>query len=231
MRWAVTRACDETGGSIPGPLVGGGGNDQAVLFKEEGDCYTNGPTDGTVALARMLAGDWRTAFRMARDDPFGDWMGTSTARMFILPVMMAWLTGWPEREPPADVAELLNHALALFGVPDRSGSSISQRVRAALAEAMPSWKPVPAAVGAAVVDGCVRLARAGVAAILKSQHHSQAHRAALLATAAAEVLRARRSDAAAIQLVDGVAVKHREDSEFTRELRIRCRQTRTAPVP
>lgn len=228
MRWAVTRACDETGGSIPGPLVGGGGNDQAVLFKEEGDCYTSGPTDGTAALARMLAGDWRTAFRMACDDPFGDWMGTSTARMFILPVMLAWLTGWPEREPSANVAELLNHALALFDVPDRSGSSISQRVRAALTEAMPSWKPVPAAVGATVVDACVRLARAGVATILKSPHHSKGQRAALLAAAAAEVLRARRSDTATLKLLDDLAAKHREDSVFTQELTTRCGQTRTA---
>ncbi len=223
MRWAVNRACDETGGTIPGPLVGGIGNAQEVLFTQDGDRFTSGPTPGTEALALMLAGDWRKAFRMARDDAFGDWTGTSSVGMFILSVMMAWLTGWPERGLPANVGELLTDALRGFDAPGESGSGTGERVRVALAEAVRTWKPASTVVGAAVVDGCVRLARGAVADILKRQYSSSGQRAAVLVAAAALVLSARRSDSAALKLLDDLATKHRKDLGFIRELTIRSR--------
>jgi hypothetical protein len=117
MLQVVTRACDQTAGLIPGPFVDGGGSGDQVLFLGDGDQFTSGPANATTACALMLAGHWRQAFKMARDEGFLDWVGATTPRSFILPVIMAWLVGWPERPMPASTAALLEAALDLFDNP------------------------------------------------------------------------------------------------------------------
>lgn len=98
-------------------MVDGLGNDQEVLFKEDGDCFASGPTYGTVACALMLAGNWRKALQMACDEPYEAWVGTVPVRMAVRPVIMAWLAEWPKLESPTGVSGLLAAALGLFGEP------------------------------------------------------------------------------------------------------------------
>ncbi len=230
MRRAVTHVCEPTSGSIPGPFVGGSGESEPVLFKEEKDYFTGTPTAGTEALALLLAGDWRKVFKRAREDICADWGGTSSARTVILPAIMAWLTGWSAQAPPANVATLLEAALALFDIPGEPPSGIGQRVRAALAETMPTWKHAPRVVEATIAKDCARLASTGVEAILQSQCLNPGNRAAVLAAAAAEVLRAQCSDKAATKFLHDLRAKHRAHREFSRELTLRRNQTRKVGI-
>ena len=221
MRRVVTAACDPAGGLIQGPLVDGCYSTHGVLLKEDGDCFTSGPTEGTVACARLLAGDWREAFRMACGETFDDWVGKCTVRMVVVPVVMAWLIQWPEKEPHSNVAELLDNALGLFAVPGEVHSRLGRRFKAALAESIPGWKPSLATVGATVVDRCLRLVQNGIAATLENPDLESNGRAALLAAAAAEMLRERRSDKAAVEFLDELTRKHRRRAEFTEALTLR----------
>lgn len=221
MRRVATAACDPAGGLIPGPLVAGCYPTHEMLLKEDGDCFTSGPSDTTVACAHLLAGDWRDAFRMAYGETFEDWVGKCTVRMVVLPVVMAWLIQWPEKELPSNVAELLESALGLFAVPGEFHSRLGPRLKVALAECIPHWKPSIKAVGATVVDRCLRLVRNGIAATLENPDLDRNGRAAMLAAAAAEMLRERRSDADAVEFLDELARRHRRRPEFTEALTLR----------
>jgi hypothetical protein len=230
MRRAATRSCDPAGRIIPGPWVDGGGSGEEVLFLQDGDCFTSGPTTGTEALALFLSGDWQKPFKTAREDTSADWMGTSTARTFILPVIMAWLAGWPQRTAPVHVAALLDAALALFDLPDEPGPCIGQRVRSAMEEVVPAWKEPARAGKAALVKACARLARAGVKDILESNHYNRVEHAVVLAGAAGEVLQVQQSDTAAFTFLDGLTAKYRKHPDFTKELTTRRRQMQRCPA-
>ncbi|HOY57603.1 MAG TPA: hypothetical protein PK640_05630 [Verrucomicrobiota bacterium] len=227
---AVTRACDETGGLIPGPLVCGGMGGDQVLFLEDGDCFASGPTNGTDALALMLTGDWRKTFKMAREDGYPDWVGQMTARAFILPVIMAWLVGWPEHPAPASTASLLDAALDRFDVPEEPEQQVSRRLRSALAEVVPTWKEPAKAGKAIVVNACVRLVRAGVQATFERDYHPHVQDATVLAVATAEVLRAQQSDAAGFEFLDRLTAKYRQHPHFTHELTVCRGQMQRSPI-
>ncbi|MBM3880087.1 MAG: hypothetical protein FJ387_10265 [Verrucomicrobia bacterium] len=229
MRQAATRSCDQAGGLLPGPLVDGGGSGEEVLFLEDGDCFTSGPTAGTEALAQFLAGDWRKPFKTAREDTSADWMGASTPRTFILPVIVAWLAGWPKRTAPVNVAALLDAALALFDLPDEPGPSIAQSVRSALEEVVPAWKEPARDGNPAVVNACVRLARAGVKAMLEVNYHSCVEHSAVLAGAVAEMLQVQQLDATAFQFLNRPTAKYRKHPDFAKELTARRRQMQRDP--
>ncbi len=225
----VTRACDQTGGLIPGPLVDGGTGGDQVLFLNDGDSFTSGPANATTACALMLAGNWQEAFKLARDDPFSDWVGATTARTFILPVIMAWLVGWPERPMPASTAALLEAALDLFDDPKELEERVSRRLRCALEDVVPSWKEPAQAVKAVVVNTCARLVRAGVQVMLDGGRHPRVERAIVMVAATAEVLQVRQSDAAALKFLNEVVAKYRQHRDFTSQLRIRRRQVLRSP--
>jgi hypothetical protein len=194
MLQVVTRACDETGGLIPGPWVDGGTGGDRVLFLGDGDQFTSGPANATTACALMLAGNWREAFKLARDDEFFDWAGTTTPQTFVLPVMMAWLVGWPEGPMPASIAALLEAALDPFDDPREPAERVSRRLRRALEEVVPTWEEPSQAAKAEVVNTCARLVRAGVQVMIESGHHPCVQRAIVMAAATAELLQAQQSD-------------------------------------
>jgi len=223
MRRVATAACNPTGGLIPGPFVDGFCSTHEVLLKEDGDYFTSGPSDEIVACARLLAGDWREAFRMACGEAFNDWVGNRTLPMFVLPVMMAWLMQWPEKELPSNIAELLDDAVGLFAVPGEVHSRPDRRLKVALSESIPRWKHAPAAVSAKVADRCLRLIRKGIAATLKNPDPDRNGRVALLAAAAAETLRERRSEAEAVEFLGELARTHQRRPEFVDALRLRWR--------
>lgn len=226
MHQVVTRLYDETGGLIPGPWVGGGMRGDQVLFLQDGDCFTSGATDGTTACALMLAGDWRKTFEMAREDGYPDWVGQMTARAFILPVILAWLAGWPEHPTPANTAALLDAALDLFDVPEDPEPQVSRRLRSALAEVVPTWKEPAQTAKAAIVNACVRLVRAGVQATFEGDYHPHVQDATVLVVATAEVLRAQQSDAAGVEFLDRLTAKYRQHRDFTNQLALGRRQMR-----
>ena len=121
----------------------------------------------------------------------------------------------------------------LFTVPGEVHSRLGRRLKAALAESIPARKPPLAAVAATVVDRCLRLVRSGIAATLKNLDLERNGRAALLAAAAAKMLRERRSDKAAVEFLDELARKHRRRAEFTEALTLRwhSREHATQPTP
>ena len=221
MRRVATAACDPAGGLIPGPIVDGFSSTREVMFKEAGDCFTSGPSNEIVACARLLAGDWRDAFRMARDEVSGDWDGDRTLPMLVIPLMMAWLMEWPEKEPPSNTAELLNVAVGLFDVPDEIPTGLGRQFKMAFSESILKWKRAPATVCAKVMEGCIRLIRSAIADFLKNPSRVRIDRAALLAAAVAETLRERRSEADAADFVDELARTHRRRPEFAEALRLR----------
>jgi len=51
-------------------------------------------------------------------------------------VMLAWLAGWPKQAMPGNVESLFEAALRLMDDPGEPGAPLSQRLRAALAEAV-----------------------------------------------------------------------------------------------
>jgi hypothetical protein len=172
----------------------------------------------------MLAGSWRQAFKMARDDGYADWVGATTPRSFILPVIMAWLVGWPERPMPASVAASLQEALDLFDNPQEPEERVSRRLRCALEEVVPTWKEPTRTVKAVVMNTCTRLVRAGVQVMLDSGRHPRVESAIVMVAATAEVLQAQQSDAAALEFLNEFLAKHRQHEDFTNRLRIRGRQ-------
>ena len=89
---------------------------------------------------------------------------------------------------------------------------------------MPTWKEPAQAAKAAIVNACVRLARAGVHAILESNHHSRVERAVGMAGAVGEVLQVQESNAAAFGFLDELVAKHRRHRDFTNLPTIRRRQ-------
>jgi hypothetical protein len=220
MLQVVTRSCDETAGLIPGPLVDGGGSGDQVLFVQDGDSFSSGPAEATTACALMLAGNWRQALKMALDDECPDWVGATTARSFIVPVIMAWLVGWPERPMPSSTAAALEAALGLFDHPNELDQRVSRRLRSALEEVVPTWKEPAQAVKTVVVNTCARLVREGVQMMLDRGGHARAEHAVVLVAATAEVLRAQQSEAAALKFLDGLAAKHRQHRDFTSQLRM-----------
>jgi hypothetical protein len=224
MLQVVARACDQTAGLIPGPFVDGGTGGDQVLFLGDGDQFTSGPANATTACALMLAGNWRQAFKMARDDGFPDWVGATTARSFILPVIMAWLVGWPERPMPASVAASLQEALDLFDNPQEPEERVSRRLRCALEAVVPTWKETTRTVKAVVLDTCTRLVREGVQVMLDSGRHPRAESGIVMVAATAEVLQVQQSDAAALEFLNEFLAKHRQHEDFTNRLRIRGRQ-------
>ncbi|MCP5523250.1 MAG: hypothetical protein H7A46_17075 [Verrucomicrobiales bacterium] len=229
MLQVVKRACDPNGGHIPGPFVDGGTGGDQVLFLRDGDHFTSGPTDGTTACALMLAGNWRQAMKMARDDGYPDWLGATTARAFILPVIMAWLVGWPERHMPAGVSTSLQEALARFDDPNETEERVSRRLRCALEEVVPTWKEPAQAVKTVVVNTCARLTRAGVQVMLDGSRHPGFEHAIVMVVAAAEVLQVQQSDAAALSFFDKIVARHRQHRDFASQLRIRSRQVLRRP--
>ena len=168
MRRVATAACDQTGGLIPGPRVDGCYSADKVLLKEDGDCFTSGPSDEVVACARLLAGDWRNALRMACGDAFDGWAGECNLRMLVLSVMMAWLTQWPDKELAPNVAELLDDAVGLFDISGEIPAQLGRGFKLAFAESIPKWKPAPQSVSARVADRCLRLVRSEITAALKN---------------------------------------------------------------
>ena len=221
MRRVATASCDQAGGLIPGPIVDGFSSTREVLFKQDGDYFTSGPSNEIVACARLLAGDWREAFRMARGEAFGDWDRNRTITLLLLPVTMAWLTQGPGKELPSNIAELLEEAMTLFDIPGEVPTRLGQKLRMAFSESIPTWKPAPATVSAKVVEHCSRLVRSAIAAALKNPNRVRIDRAALLAASVAETLRERRSEAAAVEFVDELVKTHRKHPEFAHGLRLR----------
>ena len=221
MRRVATAACDQVGGLIPGPTVDGLSSTREVLFKEEGDHFTSGPSNEIVACARLLAGDWREALRLARGEVFGGWDSNHNIPMLVLPVMMAWLTQWPERELPSNIEELLDETMTSFDIPGEVPTRLGQKLKMAFSESISKWKPAPAKVSAKVVEGCSRLVRSAIAAALKSPNRVRMDRAALLAASVAETLRERRSAADAVEFVEKLVRTHKRRPEFAEALRLR----------
>ncbi len=226
MRQVITQACDEIGGFIPGPLVDGSSGGEEALFLQDGDGFTSGPMDGTIVCALVLAGDGRRAFKVARDDFSSDWLGATTAWTVMLPIMMAWLVGWPEHPTPPHITTLLDEALELFDDPAQPEGHLNRRLRLALAEALAAWKEPAKPTKAAVVNACAPLARAGVNAILESNHYSCVEPAIVMAAATAEMLQAQQSDAAAFKFLDELVATHSRHRHFANLLAVCRRQMR-----
>ncbi|MBI3869163.1 MAG: hypothetical protein HY299_11615 [Verrucomicrobia bacterium] len=232
MRRVATVACDQTGGLIPGPLVDGLCPSSEVLLKEDGDYFTSGPSSEIVACARLLAGDWREALRMACTDPLDASAEGHNIRMLVLSVMLAWLTRWPNKELAPNTAEILDDAMGLFDISGEVPTQLGHSFKMAFSKAIPRWKPAPPSVGATVEDRCLRLVRSEITAALKTFELVRNGRVALLAGAATEVLRERRSEADAIGFMDDLTRIHRSRPEFAEALRLRWRRnTRNAAHP
>ena len=175
--------------------------------------------------ARRVVG--RLDRNTARGNASAGWSGGNDEWVLVLPAIMAWLAGWPEQPLPLHLETLFEAGLGLLDVPGDPGSTISQRFRAALAEAMIAWKETTKARKATLLDPCIRLALKGVKAILANGSHTAAGHAALWAAAAAEVLKRQRSDAAAATLLDNLASQRRWGADFQKELAT-CREQMTS---
>jgi hypothetical protein len=229
MRRVATAACDPAGGMIPGPLVDGFCGTDTVLLKEDGDYFTSGPSSATVACARLLAGDWAEAMRTACGDPFYGGAGGRNIRMLVLSVLMAWLTQWSDKELAPNIAELMDDAMGLFDIAGEVPTPLGHSLKMAFSEAIPRWKSATPSVSAKVVDRCLHLVRSEITAALKNFEPVRNGRIALLAAAATEMLRERRSEADAVEFLDDLARTHRRRPEFAEALRLRWdRNTRGA---
>jgi len=59
----------------------------------------------------------------------------------VVSLLMAWFAGWPGRDLPGNLADLLNQTLALADEREEKASRTSIRLRSAFAEAVSTWKP------------------------------------------------------------------------------------------
>jgi len=134
---------------------------------------------------------------------------------------MAWLTQWPDKELAPNIAELLDDAVGLFDISDEVPTQLGRSLKMAFSESVPGWKPTPLSVSTRVAVRCLRLVRSEIKAALKTLDLVRNGRVAMLAAAAAEMLRGRRSEADAVEFVDDLVRIHRRCPEFAEALSLR----------
>jgi len=176
------------------------------------------------ACARLLAGDLTGVLETAKREPVLGWSSDETTQPLVLPVLFAWLAGWPGRPLPATLAGMFEDALQRCNEQGGEGEETrtEARFRETLARAVPAWNVAPEE-RRALRAASIKLATKRVNAIVEGLHRGAYDRAARLAVAAAEVLLSCESMAAANKLLDGFSTRHSRKRAFIAELK-QCRQ-------
>lgn len=208
---------------VQGPEIGFTGRDEDRPFLEEGDRFDDAASEGMTACAQLLAGDWRGAFEKAREEPVRDWSSGYDTQGFVLPVLLAWLAGRPENPSPPNLAVLLDESLQRLDMREEPEPRTSRRFGRALAEAMAEWQAPTEAEQSKLLNDCVGLALQQVNAIANGTQRDACGRAATLACAVVELLRARGDARRAKRVVADLRTRHNRNSAFKKEL-ARCRR-------
>jgi tetratricopeptide (TPR) repeat protein len=183
------------------------GRSQAVFYYEADARVT--------ALARLLAGDWESAWKAARSEPVLGWSSSSGAQAFVVPAFFARMATVLGRPLPPAIEMLFRAALATmddqFLDPD---PGFADRLRQAFTESMASWKP-----DATTRSVVVQVALRRIDAIVDAKHRGAYERAAHLAVAAAEVLDRQGNAEESRRLLQKVIERHRRKYAFVGEIR------------
>ena len=214
-------AHSEQGGEalLPGPLVGGTGREEDAPFLEPGDGFYDGASPAVTTCARLLAGQWHGALGDAKSKSPGGWACGDVGFQTVLSLLMAWFSGWPDRELSGNLAELLTQTLALADEREEKASCTSIRLRKAFAEAISTWKPPE--TPEKQVEALTRLALREVSALLDAGYGADNRQAALLAAAVADLHYARGNRDAGEKVIDGLLSRDESQPDFKKELSAR----------
>lgn len=221
MKRAVDYLLQNTPETTRNPEITGRGIDEAKLLLEPGDRQNTKVSRCLIAYAQLLAGDWQTALEKAKKEPSLGWSSRTNTQAVVVPVLMAWVAGWPEQALQSNFAELFGEALEHGEAWSQSESRTRIRLREALAEVVPTWSAKEESEKASVLEVCVNLAMARVNAIVNNQHRGAYGRAAMLAWATAELLESRGNRRGAEQLISDLLARHSRKPSFKKELAAR----------
>jgi hypothetical protein len=201
--------------------------DDEVFGKARADEVFLGPDDRVysqdrrvvAACAGLLAGDLTGVLETAKGEPVLGWSSEANTQPLVLPVLFAWLAGWPGRPLSVTLAGMFESALQRCHE-QRGGEEevrTDARFQEALAQIVPAWK-VTREKRQALKEMSVELAKKRVNAILDGAHRGAYDRASMLAVAAAEVLLScGESITAANQLLDDFSTRHKRKRAFIAE--------------
>ncbi len=193
-------------------------DDGKSLFGQSHAVFYYEATARVVALARLLAGEWEEAWKVAKAEAVLGWSSGEATQPLVVPAFFAHVAKTPPGLPlPPATEELFSTALA--NSDDRSfecGAALSGRLRSALNEAMEPWKPAPSAV-----SDYIQVALRRVDAIVEAKHRGAYARAALLLISAVEMLERRGRPEEAGQLMQSVIERHRRKHAFVGEIRLK----------
>lgn len=177
--------------------------------------YHNAPRS-TIALARLLAGDWQAAWSEASTERVLGWSDHDKCQALVVAVFFARFARTTLDTPLPPAIESLYRSIqdityldVLDGTPNRG-----DRIRKAIDRSMSYWVP-DFDTGMQAVD----LAIKRIDAIVDGLHRKAYDRAALALCAAVEVMVCLGKEAEGNALMQAVVSRHKRKSSFTRALR------------
>jgi hypothetical protein len=181
------------------------------------------------ACASLLAGDLTGALEIAQGELVLGWSSTENTQPLVLPVLFAWLAGWPGQPLTVTLAGMFE--LALKRCNDRRSGEVIQtgaRFKETLVRIVPGWK-LTSNERRALGETSIELATKRVNAILEGGYSGAYNRAATLAVGVAEILLSHESITAANQWLDGLSTRNKRKRSFIGELK-QCREQMGKPA-
>ena len=206
------------GGSIPR-------TEQDWPFDEDDGNYDFGPgsyssfreaTRNTIALARLLAGDWQAAWSEARKEQVLGWSGHDTCQALVVASFLARFARTTLETPLPPAIEALYRSTLGVSALDvlRETHDRGAHIRKALDLSMAYWAP-NFDTGMQAVNLVIKR----VDAIVDGLHRNAYARAALALCAAVEAMTCLGKDVEGRALMQEVIARHKRKSAFTRALR------------
>ena len=133
-----SQACLNGLALVPGPELEYTGRADNRVFLENGDGFHDYSCPGVIACIGLLVGGWRMALADASNEAPTAWSENSQG--LVIPVLLAWLAGWPARSTPPSVTAPFDQAMTFLDGPDETTSGTGARYRQALTESARTWE-------------------------------------------------------------------------------------------
>jgi hypothetical protein len=176
-------------------------------------------SDDVLAHAHLLNGNWEAARKMAGSRRVLGWSSFENVQGVVVPTLLALIVGDLTRLPlnvSALWEEALDSGASYFDSENEHNEPA--RLEAAYQEAA-EQKPLKAAQAESLLKWCVEVGKKRAEAIVQGQHRRSYDKAALIAAACAEVLRARGQEDKAEALLEDLRDRFPRHRAFQDELK------------
>jgi hypothetical protein len=196
-------------------------DEDSSILAEKGYSYVL-ESHVTRACSLLLAEKWDEALEAAAQDPVLGWSGSENTQALVLPFMLLHLTPLPPASLPPNLRTLWQEAIERQLRWGDDASEARRRLSETLTAVMRAANTSPAD-DARHLEWCVTVALKRVNAIADGTHRSAYDRAATLAVALAEMLRARGDQLRGDRVLDDLMKRHNRKPAFKGALQA-CRR-------